>query len=519
MAVSSTTTVNHRQAAQSQFVLMLALTLLMPGCNKPPATSAVKPIQATDQPSVATEFAALQLPSTASQSTVEEHPPVVASDKVVSAATRVRLADDRPAINAARLAQTGIQIYRGQHLVVLSDLPAQQVSGLPELADSLFDALEKHFGKLPAAVDDSSFQVTGHLIGDEQKFRQSGLMPSAAFTFAHGKHVNYEFWMFDPPDDYYRRHLMLHEFTHCFMTCESGMRNIPPLWYIEGMAEYFATHSRKDEASDGGWQFGILPDQFAGFEGWGRISEFRRSILEIADSGNGGVNNLSIAPLPKIMPNTVSNFDSGFQYSSSWALCWFLHNHPQHSKAMRPLTALKHRDEFIDAAAAIRQSLEPKLSIDWLLFAEALQEGFDTDRAFAVHAETPVSLSDISTETPAEFSLLADRGWQDSGLRLQRGQTVRVQCTGRFTVNRQPQDWVSEPNGVSIEYVVGRPLGQIVAVLVNTDGTAITNRISVGKVAEITSPFDCNLWLQVNDSSNSLGNNSGQVKVSLAPVE
>ena len=142
------------------------------------------------------------------------------------------------------LKQAGIKRYESRRLVLLSDLPAEKVAHLPTLADELFECLEKHFGGLPPAGDDSEFQVTGCIIGDEAKFRAAELMRAGQFTINHGRHFNYRFWMYDVENDYYRRHLMLHEFTHCFMSCESGMNNLPSLWYFEGMAEYFATHLR-----------------------------------------------------------------------------------------------------------------------------------------------------------------------------------------------------------------------------------------------------------------------------------
>lgn len=432
----------------------------------------------------------------------------------VSPSQKFRLPDDRSAVNEERLKAVGIRTYESQRLKLLSDLPEDQVAELPALADALFAKLERHFGSLPEAVDGSSFQVTGYLIGEEEKFRQAALMPSTAFTFSHGKHVDYEFWMFNPSDAYYRRHLLLHEFTHCFMTCESGMQDIPPLWYIEGMAEYFATHqrpSRPDRKDD--WEFGILPQQFEGFEGWGRISEFRRSFVQSSTAGGNEIQNAGIASLAEVMPESVASFDRDSQYAESWALCWFLNNHADYRSAFRPLSELRRRREFVDATNRIRQQLEQRLAIDWLLFAESVVEGFDSTRSFAVHSTTEFLLREAGSSDGPEFHLHADRDWQDSGLRLRSGETVRLKCEGRFGVNNQPKVWVSEPQGVTVDYVRGLPLGRVVGVLVDSTGQQITKRISVGVSGELTAPFDASLWLQVNDRSSSRNNNSGTVTV------
>lgn len=431
--------------------------------------------------------------------------------------TRLRLPDDRRDVNAERLGQVGIRIHESKRLRLVTDLPDEQVAVLPSVADEVFDALEKYFGTLPDAVDDSSFQVTGYLISDEQKFRQAGLMPSTAFTFAHGKHVNYEFWIFNPAAEYYGRHLLLHEFTHCFMTCESGMNDIPPLWYIEGMAEYFATHKdRTASTTEREWQFGVLPRQFDGFEGWGRISEFRRSFEQSSAKSADELRPLSIAPLTQVMPDSVATFESGFQYASSWALCWLLNNHPLYSREFASLRERRRRNSFLEATDEVHPAVKRKLAIDWLLFSESLVEGFDVERCFPLHADATLGLADLKAGAPLQFTLRADRGWQDSGLRLQSGDSVEVISNGRCAVNNAPQDWVSEPQGVSIEYVRGLPLGRVVAILVDPAGRHISTRLSIGRSSQITAPFDCSVWLQVNDTSNSRHNNAGTFEVRLS---
>ena len=63
----------------------------------------------------------------------------------------------------------------------------------------------------------------------------------------HQRHFDRpEFWLYDQPTAYYRRHLMLHEGTHVFMV--SFLGGCGPGWYMEGTAELFGTH-RLDEQS------------------------------------------------------------------------------------------------------------------------------------------------------------------------------------------------------------------------------------------------------------------------------
>ncbi len=133
-----------------------------------------------------------------------------------------RLSDDRPPLNEPLLQANGIHVLRSRRLVLLTDLDPEAVQNLPPLADHLFEALEAALGKLPSAIDGSEFQVTGCIMAARERFEACQLLPTAELTIKHGRHFNYRFWMFSPESEYYRRHLMLHEFVHCFMTCVGG---------------------------------------------------------------------------------------------------------------------------------------------------------------------------------------------------------------------------------------------------------------------------------------------------------
>ena len=340
---------NFAHMAQRVLLTLLIATI---GCNEqPPAptTTTAESSAGTKQPNepVATTEQSVP-PATSpkqidpSQETPPDTPPTEpdqGGNATTNAAagggtpTKFRLADTRAAVNELRLQEHGIRRLQSRRLVLLTDLPAAEVADLPALADELFVALEQHFGKLPPALDGSEFQVTGHLIVDEDRFRAAALMPSSGFTFDHGRHLNYEFWMYNPTESYYRRHLMLHEFIHCFMTCESGMTDIPPLWYIEGMAEHFATH-RAATAGEPVSQFGVLPPSFEGFEGWGRISELRRNYGLLQQTT---ADTLNIPSFADVTPASVVSFNQGRQYAGSWGVCWLIHSHPQHQKTFAPL--------------------------------------------------------------------------------------------------------------------------------------------------------------------------------------
>ncbi len=128
---------------------------------------------------------------------------------------------------------------------------------------ALYEDLIAYFGELPPARDGSEWQITGYLMRDPERFTAAGLVPSSLPPFHHGLNRRRRFWMHEQSLDYYNEHLLLHEAIHCFMTTlpvPSG-----PAWYMEGMAEHFATHRT---FPGGNVEFGIIPatpDETPGF--------------------------------------------------------------------------------------------------------------------------------------------------------------------------------------------------------------------------------------------------------------
>jgi hypothetical protein len=82
-------------------------------------------------------------------------------------------------------------------------------------------------------------------------------------------------------------------------------------------------------------------------------------------------------------------------------------------------------------------------------------------------------------------------------------------------VHDKPRPWISEPQGITIDYVYGRPLGETTAILVAPDGSFCSGRIPIGREASLTAPVDSELWLQINDSANSRSDNSDSASVEI----
>ena len=420
-----------------------------------------------------------------------------------------RLPDDRPKLDREELRACGLHVIESRRLVLVTDVVSSDVKDLPLLADALFEELERQQGTLAPDLAKSDFQVTGYLIDAKERFVKAGVLPPKQFAFRHGKNMGYQFWMNNQATDYYRRHLLLHEFVHCFMMCEHGMNDIPPLWYTEGLAEYFATHQIQETIS--ATRFGILPPAVVGFEGWGRITEIRNILTTEHGETKQREQLLSVEGLLHPADN---NFTDDLKYAQAWAIIWLIRNHQELKAEFACFDRVRARKDFLDAEGRIPTKIWKRLTVLWPLYLDSLAEGFDTDRSFPALIPTETPWTDIQN-SPLKVSVRSDKSWQSSGVLFTSGQSVTVSCSGRYTVHDQPKPWVSEPQGITIDYHRGRPLGEVTAMVLSPTGAFLPQRVAVGTGREFAFAGDTELWLQINDSAARRAGNSGTAEITI----
>ena len=419
--------------------------------------------------------------------------PSTKSPPAAETATIFRPDDMRPRHDDAKLAKMGIQRYESKHLLLYTDIDPEIARTLPPLIDQAYAALEDYFGPLPPNRARTPFQVTAYIIGDKELFQQSGLIPQDLPGFNSGRHRGAECWMYDQELPYYRRHLLIHESTHCFMTIMPDVRI--PVWYLEGMAEMFGMHSLD---ARGKATFRILPRDP---EQWGRIR------LVQGDVAEGRL--LTLADIDHFVP---SDYLKDEPYAWSWALCKFLDTHPRYRDDFRELGRHTEGTQF---PATFERLFGPKfadLQEEWLLFAHGLCYGDDIERA-AIDFKAGQPLAAGKSQ---KIEVESDRGWQSSGIAVVKGRRYAFSASGRFTLAREPKPWISEPQGVSIRYFNGRPLGRLIGTVRADEGEAgsmVRNIFDIGRGTEFVAPADGTLYLRLNDSWDSLADNTGGVEV------
>jgi hypothetical protein len=292
----------------------------------------------------------------------------------------------------------------------------------------------------------------------------------------------------------------------------------PHVWYMEGMAELFGTHHIDP---DGKAHFRVLPHDRELFANLGRIR-----LLE--DERRLG----PPRELSAVMNFVPNDYLTNPAYAWSWGLCQFLDGHPRYHERFQKLgqavTTGEPNGEWQQLFATNRADLEE----EWLLFAANVCHGYDQRRAaIEFRAGAP-----LQNDQSATVKVATDRGWQTSGVQVEQGKTYHVSANGRFFIAHAPktadaslsganlpseQPWECEPQGISIRYHGGRPLGMLVGAIraspqpSKTPRTTMLDVIPLGCETTLTAPTTGTLYLRINDDWNELADNAGSVEVQI----
>ena len=397
----------------------------------------------------------------------------------------------------ALLASAGIRRLSGKHLTLFTDLPpTPAVDQLPTVFDQAVPLWCDYFERPVAALQ--GWRMNGYLMQDEARFRRAGLFPDDLPEFLNGFQRDDELWLFEQSSDYYRQHLLLHEGTHGFMKWAMG--GAGPPWYMEGIAELLATHSW----IDGRLTLRCFPRNKKDVPLWGRIQKIRDEVEQ--DRGR---------TLRQIMQYDEKAHLQLAPYAWCWAAAAFLDNYPPCRDRFRNLrtsvvdSSRQFSVTFYDQLA----SQEPRLTRQWQLFVLNMEYGYDLSRE-AIETKPSGELP----PTGAKIDVLADRGWQSTGWRLDEGQLYRLEASGRFQIGKDSQPWWSEANGITLRYYRGRPLGVLLGALLEEDQpvsgiTPLAAPDVIGTGSEFKPRRTGTLYLRVNDSPAELHNNAGAVTV------
>lgn len=495
--------------------LLFSMTLLCFGCgsSEPPAAAPPAQLAANPKPSTAAPAAETPPPKVKPTEPVRtakmERPKKEDDDGSVEvlnqfmnndgAADRFRPGPIEPhvefTIDPAKLAASGLRQLAGKHLTLITDLPSSpEVDELPAVFDAAFPLWCEYFNVDP--VKFANWHAKGCLMSREAPFVDAELMPTDLPKFLNGYARGDAFWLRDQPSDQYRRHLLLHEGTHAFM--EKMFGGGGPPWYSEGISEYFGTHYWRD----GKLTVGVIPASKEEMPMWGRIKIIRD---DFAAQQGKTLDDVMNYPLDAHLQNNP--------YGWCWGAVTYLETEPRTQEEFHKL------QEYVrlghDMNRRFKEALAdqwPQISEGWQMFVANADYGYDFDRNRIVYgAGKPIAGGS------ATAIIQANRGWQSTGILLEAGKSYDIAARGRYLLKQDPE-WPCEPNGITLHYFNGRPLGQLLCGLRPDDwngpaASPLTISEAVGTRRTLTPPLTATLYLKVNDNPGQLADNIGEVEI------
>jgi hypothetical protein len=413
----------------------------------------------------------------------------------------------RIAVDDAKAKAEGIRKLVGKRIVLYTDLEGAEIEGLPAIFDLAFPQYCEYFEVDPAPLDE--WRATAFLMKDKERFVRAELMPDYVPKFKHGFSVNYDIWLNEQPNDYYRRHLLLHEGVHSFMNTTLGGCGAP--WYMEGMAEMLSTHSWRD----GRLTLNYFPAGREEVPELGRIWLIRDAYAKHR-----------ALPLVKIIEFPGSAHFSNEAYAWSWGAAKFLDTHPRYRERFRQLHRYVLAPDFNEKFYLLFAKDLPELYEEWQVFVVDLEYGYDIPRTAIDFAPGMKKVEDAGIAA----TVAADRRWQNSGIRLEAGRKYQLTGSGKWEKKCNPAFWSGiedlpekvalESNGISIRYYRGQPLGILMAA-VRPDRpspekpSVFLQPTIVGSSATIEPEQSGTLFFKLNDSAADLSGNSGGISVEI----
>ena len=397
-------------------------------------------------------------------------------------------------IDDQRVSDAGVFVSTGKHINLYSDI--DDADQRQEWVD-LFDAATEQWCVL-FNVDYKTtrpWKMTAIIMQNETRIRNAGLIPDDLPKFPAGYNRGHEFWVYLQKDDYYTRHLILHEGTHAFMQWFLGSSGPP--WYSEGMAEWIALHHWDGRTLKLNQE---ITDK-SQTPGWGRIGLLEKMLAKLKPKSLDG-----------ILDTPPTAFRDVNAYAWSWAACEFLAHHPSSKQLFAELP--KRLDLPIGRFNPyLRRKLDADwnaLTRDWYLYIHEANYGTNIDAA---------RLKPASKNTDGSFEIAATSSWQSTSIPVKAGESYRITGSGDFIVGQTTQPWRCESNGITVKYYDGQPLGKLMAAVTSDSAEKITP-VAVG-LSETPVRFDHDgfLSLRINESPAKLGDNGGSLKVTIEKLE
>jgi hypothetical protein len=397
----------------------------------------------------------------------------------------------------------------GRYVRLVTDLPdSESLVHWVAAFDAAVPLWAEYWGRNLDAL--RGWRITAYIMADKSKFVAAGVVPRTLPDFRFGYQVGTRIWVLHQPEDYYSRHLLLHEGAHAITDHLFGGGGPP--WFMEGTAEWMSTHS---------WQLptsplespkitiGVVPQSSTEAQGWGRIE-----LIENARRQK------QVPSLESVMKYNDAAHREVEPYAWSWLAATLLEMYPDYRQVRREaaIHAADRSPQFNSNLYAKLRNQWPIVSARWNLLANDIDYGWDPSYQLV---DLSMSLPPLSRKV--EMKLDSRHGWQSAPIKLSAGQSVNITSSGKYKIRESTRDWYSEPDGITIHYYKGHPIGKLVARLLPMAATgggpyaAPPQDVAIGAAGIVTASQDSWLLLKINEAPGEYADNEGELAIELQP--
>jgi len=362
------------------------------------------------------------------------------------------------------------RLVRSAHFAFVTDVSDREWAVISFKLERMVSALEKFLGRRMAGV------VEGFVAADLSKF-SDGLIDDAygveKIRRGEGVCVNSRLG----PQRQARLYscadhgVIQHECVHGI--CHLAFGSTGPTWLAEGLAELGNYWREGDPTIE-------LPAPVVGYL---QNAAPRRKLLEIAVPGR-------------------TESGTWEDYAWRWALCHLLANNPNYSNRFVPLAiALMEEREGV-SFESVYGPVAREISFEYDQFLATLGNGYRSDLTAWPWQAKFQRLGDAAEAT---VQIKARAGWQPARVLVESGDRFEIVADGTWKIAAagQPLDADGEADGS----------GRLVAAVFNE--YALTPEIPLGSEAKLEPPTAGQLFLRCTDAWTELGDNDGEITVTI----
>jgi hypothetical protein len=366
------------------------------------------------------------------------------------------------------------RLVRSAHFAFLTDVSDREAKIILDKLERMAGLLERYFGRGPAGP------IEGFVVRDLAAFPPGTLTEAAGVAkireragicFNARLGNQRKATLYSCAD----HGVIQHECTHGF--CHMTFGSTGPTWLAEGVAELGNYWKEGEPAVD------VEP----GVMGYLQKAQPKRGLLEIA--------------VPGRTPSGTWQ-----DYAWRWALCHMLAFNPNYADRFRPLAIALMEEQPGVSFESVYGPVAKQVSFEYDQFLRHVGNGYRADLAawpWKARFRKPQG------EASLKATIKAQAGWQASGLEVERAAGYACEATGTW------QTAAAGAPCTAAGDAAGR--GRLeAAVLAETDaGFTLSDPFALGEKETFSAPAAGRLVLRCADDWTQLGDNDGEVEVTL----